>query len=52
MSGWREALYLDGSTYTGGPLPMEQVTVGDGMVVFAIHPRLERVFILRVIPNP
>ncbi len=47
-----EALYLDGSTHRGGPLPMEQMTAGDGIVVSAIHPRLERVFILRVIPHP
>jgi hypothetical protein len=47
-----EALYLDGSSYTGGPLPIEQVTAGGGIIVYAIHPRLERVFILRVIPNP
>jgi len=47
-----EALYLDGSTYRGGPLPLEQMTAGDGIVVFSVHPRLGRVFILRVIPHP
>ncbi|MBF9071197.1 hypothetical protein [Streptacidiphilus fuscans] len=47
-----EAVYLDGTAYTGGPLSLETVAVKGGMFTYGIIPRLELVLVHSVSPNP